>query len=91
MAAGREAKVIGLQRVQVSGHAAKGDGHAVEIEFMVVVGGQVGNQELVDAAFAEQSVVQLRAVPQANRQCLGNLVAVLAAAENSSRSKGIAA
>jgi hypothetical protein len=70
-----------MQRVQVGGHAAKGDGHPVVIKLLPVVSRHVGGQKLVDAAVGEQRVTQKKPVLEAEGQRLGNLMAVLAAAE----------
>jgi len=69
-----------VERVEVGGHAAEWNGHAVVIEFLRVVGGQVGEQELVDAALADDGVMKARTVAEADGDGLGKLVLVLAAA-----------
>ena len=64
-------KSDGMERVEVGGHAAEWNGHAVVIEVLRVVGGQVGEQELVDAAIAEDGVMQARAVAEADGEAWG--------------------
>jgi len=65
--------------VEIGGHAAKRNGHAVEIQVLAVVDGHIGEQELIDAAIGEEGVVQAQSVKESDGKGLRHLVLVLPA------------
>jgi hypothetical protein len=69
------------QRGQVGGHAAEGDGHAVEVELGAVVAQQVGIEEVADSAVSEQGVLQFEPMRNAHGERGGVFAAILAAAK----------
>ena len=60
-----------LQGVQIGGHAAKGDGKPVVVEFLAVVLEELGGQELIDAAIGKQRIAQRRAALEADGEPWG--------------------
>ena len=70
-----------LKRIEIGSHAPERNRHPVEIQAPGVVGGHVGDQKLVNAAIGKQGIAQLRAVPEADGNALGNFTAILTPAE----------
>ena len=69
------------KRVQVSGHAAKGDGQAVVVKLLPVVAKEVAGEKFIHAAVRKQGVAQGWPVLEAEGDGCGVLAAILASPE----------